>query len=160
MFIKPFAQFFVHQLFDVALDVAVQLALGLPFELRLWQTHTDHGDQSFANVVAGDAHFVFLFLQHSGVGRKIVDGARQRGAKAGEVGAAINSVDGVRKSENVFAVRIVVLQSDLDLHVSFFALNVYRRIVQRGLAAVQMFNEFGDAAGKAEFRRFFRALIG
>ena len=76
------------------------------------------------------------------------------------MGAAINGVDSVRKSENVFAVRIVVLQSDLDLHVSFFALNVYRRIVQRGLAAVQMFNEFGDAAGKAEFRRFFRALIG
>src|ERR1700726_2467219 len=32
---EPFAEFFVHELLDVTFDVAVELAFGLPFELRL-----------------------------------------------------------------------------------------------------------------------------
>src|ERR1700739_1707859 len=45
MFVEPFAQLFIHQLLDVAFDVAVQLAFGLPFKLRLRQPHAYYGDQ-------------------------------------------------------------------------------------------------------------------
>ena len=36
----------------VALDVGIELALGLPFELRLRQLHADHRGQAFAHIVA------------------------------------------------------------------------------------------------------------
>ena len=50
--VEVLAQLLVHQLHDKALNVAVQLALGLAFELRLRQLHADHGGQTFAHVVA------------------------------------------------------------------------------------------------------------
>ena len=63
---------FVDELLDGALDVAVQLALGLAFELRLRQLHGDHGDQPFAHVVAGDGDFVLLLLEHAGGDAKLL----------------------------------------------------------------------------------------
>ena len=65
MLVEPFAKLFVYELLDVALDIAVQLALGLPFKLRLRQAHGYDRDEAFANVVARDGHFVFLFLEHA-----------------------------------------------------------------------------------------------
>ena len=50
--VEELAQLVVDELDDIALDVAVQLALGLPFELRLRQLHADHRRQAFAHVVA------------------------------------------------------------------------------------------------------------
>ena len=38
-------------------DVGVELAFGLAFKLRLRQLHADDGDQTFANVVAGQDLF-------------------------------------------------------------------------------------------------------
>ena len=46
------AQPLVDERLHGAGDVGVELALGLPFELRLRQLHADHRDQTFAHVVA------------------------------------------------------------------------------------------------------------
>ncbi len=73
MLVKPFAELFIHELLDVALDVAVQLALGLPFKLRLRQPHADHRHQALTHVIAGDADFVLLLLEHACGGGKVVD---------------------------------------------------------------------------------------
>src|SRR5262249_44779888 len=160
VFIEPFAEALVDDLFDVALDVAVEFALGLAFKLRLRQANTDYRFEAFANGIAGDADFVFLLLEHAVGGGKVVDGARERGAEARKVSAAVDGVDGVGEGENVFAVAVVVLQRDFDFDVAALALHVNRRIVQRFLAAVEMLDEFGDAAGEAELGALFGAFVG
>ncbi len=73
--------------------------------------------------------------------------------------AAIHGVDGVRERENVFAVGVVVLQRDFDFDRAALSFDVDRRIVQGGLAAVQMFDELGDAARKAKLGGFFGTFI-
>src|SRR5713226_9365691 len=160
MLVKPFAEALVHKLFDIALDVAVELALSLAFKLRLRQAHADDGNETFADIVTADADLVFLLFQHAGGGGEIVDGARQRGAKAGEMRAPINGVYSVGEGKNVFAVGVVVLQRDFDFDCAALAFDVDGRIVERGLAAVEMLDELGDAAGEAEFGAFFSALVG
>ena len=57
-------------------------------------------------------------------------------------------------------VAVVVLQRDFDFDVVALAFHVDGRIVQRVLAAVQMLDEFGDAAGETELGGFFAALVG
>ncbi len=160
MLVEPFAEFFVDQLLDVALDVAVELALGLALELGLRQTDADDRYKTFTNVVTGDADFILLFLEHSGIGGEIVDGAGERGAKAGEVRAAVHGVDGVGEGEHVLAVAVVVLQGNFDFHVALLAFHVDRGIVERFFAAVEVLDELGDTAGEAELRGFFGALVG
>ena len=126
MLVEIFAQAFVDELLDLALDVAIELALGLPLELRLRQLHGNHGDQSFAHVVAGDGDFVLLLLEHAGGAGEIVDRARQRGAEAGKVRAAVHGVDGVGEGKNVFRVAVVVLQRDFHFDVVALAFDVDR----------------------------------
>src|SRR5216683_673094 len=159
MLVKPFAEALVHKLFDIALDVAVELALSLAFKLRLRQAHADDGNETFADIVTADADLVFLLFQHAGGGGEIVDGARQRGAKAGEMRAPINGVYSVGEGKNVFAVGVVVLQRDFDFDCAALAFDVDGRIVERGLAAVEMLDEFGDAAGEAKLRGFFSTFV-
>ncbi len=159
MFVKPFTELFVYKLFDVAFDVAVQLAFGLPLKLRLRQPHADHGHETFTNVVTGDGDFVLLLLEHARLRSEIVDGPRQSGTKTGKVCAAIHGVDGVRKRKNIFAVGIVVLQRDFDFDVPALSFHVDGRVVQRRFSAVQVLHEFRDAACKAEFGILFRALV-
>ena len=109
MLVKPLAELFVHELLDIALDVAVELALGLPFKLRLRQPHADHGNQSFPHVVAGDGDFVLGILEHAGLRSEIVDRPRKRRAEPGKMRAAVHGIDGVREREHVFAIGVVVL---------------------------------------------------
>src|SRR5258708_2777431 len=72
----------------------------------------------------------------------------------------INGVDGVSEGKNIFAVSVVVLQRDFDFDGPALAFDVDGRIVQRRLSAVQMLDEFGDAAGKPKLRALLRALVG
>src|SRR3984957_8786718 len=160
MFVEPFAKFFVNELLDVTLNVAIELAFGLPFKLRLRQTHADDRDEAFTHIIAIDGDFVFLLLEHAGGGGEIVDRARKRRAEPGKMRAAVDGIDGVGKGENIFAVGVVVLQGDFDFYRAAFPFNVDGRIVQRGFSAIKMLDEFGDAPGKAEFGAFFAALIG
>ena len=157
--VKIVAKLFVHELLDLALDVAVQLALGLAFELRLRQLHGYDRDQTFAHVVAGDGDFVFLLLEHAGGTGEIIDGAREGRAKAGEMRAAIDGIDRVGEGKNIFGVAVVVLQRDFHFDVFALAFHGDRRVVQHLLAAVEMLDEFHDAAGEAKFGRLVAALV-
>ena len=73
--------------------------------------------------------------------------------------AAVHGVDGVGEGKNIFRVAVVVLQRDFDFDGVVLAFHVDRRIVQDPLAFVQMLDEFGDAAGEAEFGGLVAALV-
>ena len=90
---------------------------------------------------------------------EIIDRARQRRAETGKVRAAVHGVDRVGERKHIFRVAVVVLQRDFDFDRVALAFHVDRGIVQHLLAFVQMLDEFGDAAGKAEFGRFVAALV-
>ena len=83
---------------DVALDLGVAEArLRLALELRLGQLDADHGDEALADVLAGEVGVVVLEdLLLAGV---VVEHARQRGAEAGQVAAAVDRVDRVGEAE-------------------------------------------------------------
>ena len=159
MLVEIFAELFVDELLDEAFDVAIQLALRLAFELRLRELHGNDGDEAFAHVVTIDRDFVLLLFEHAGGAGVVVERARERGAEAGEVRAAVNGVDRVGEGKNIFGVAVVVLQRDFDIHLGALAFHVDRGIVKRLLAAIQMLDEFGDAAGEAEFGFLVAALV-
>ena len=89
----------------------------------------------------------------------VVDGARERGAEAGKVRAAVDGVDGVGEGENIFGVAVVILQRDFHFHGIALAFHVDGRIGKSLLAAVEMLDEFGDAAGEAKFGFLAAALV-
>lgn len=60
MFFKVAAQLFVKEGLDRALDIRIELALGLPLELRLGQLDGDDGDQTFAYIVSGELSLEIL----------------------------------------------------------------------------------------------------
>ena len=72
------------------------------------------------------------------------------GAEAGEMRAAVHRVDVVGEAEDRLGVAVVVLQRDLDLDVVARGLHHDGLVVQHGLAAVQVLDELGDAAGVLE----------
>jgi hypothetical protein len=149
--VKILAETFVNERFDGAFDVAIQLALGLAFKLRLRKFYRDDGDETFANIVSADGDFVLLLFQHAEGIRVVVDRARERRTEAGEVRAAVDRIDRIGEGENVFGVGVVILQRDFHFHLIALAFHVNRRVVENAFAAVQMLHKFGDAAGEAEF---------
>jgi hypothetical protein len=81
--------------------------------------------------------------------------------------AAIDGVDVVGEAENRFGVGVVVLQADLHGHAIAFGLHVDRLIVQHLFAAIEVLDEFRDAAVVFELRglglagfRIGGALVG
>ena len=64
--------------------------------------------------------------------------------------AAIDRVDVVGEAEDRLGVGVVVLQRDLHGHAVALGFHVDRLFVQDLLAAVQMLDELGDAAGVLE----------
>ena len=90
---QPFADDALHD----ALDFGVaQLAFGLAFELRFGELDADDGGQAFADIVAGQVGVIFLKqLVLAGV---IIEHAGQRRAEAGQMGAAVDSIDAVGES--------------------------------------------------------------
>src|SRR6202522_977106 len=159
MLVEIFAKALVDHLLDYAFDVAIELALSLAFELGLRKFHGDDGDEAFADVVTIDGDFVLLLLEHAERIGVVVDGARERGAEAGKVRAAVHGVDGVGEGEHIFGVTVVVLQRDFHFHLVALAFDVDGRIVQDAFAFVEVLDEFGDAAGEAELRFFAAALV-
>src|SRR5262249_27262146 len=147
------AQFLVDKLNHVALDIGVQLALGLSLELRLREFDANNRRQTFANVVAGQVLFYVLEQTRGLTG--CVDRTGQRAAEAAQIRTAINSVDVVRETENAVAVGVVVLQRDFHgdgapVGQVALALEMDRLLVQDVLALVQVLDEFSDAAAKME----------
>ena len=108
----------------------------------------DDRDQAFADVVAGEVFLHVLEEAQRLAGG--VDGAGERGAEAGEVGAAVDGVDVVGEGEDGLGVGVVVLQRDLHGDVVALGLHVDGLLVQDLLALVQVLDELGDAAGVLE----------
>src|ERR1035438_1516285 len=91
-------------------DVRVELTLGLSFELRLREFNAHHCHKPFAHVVA--AQVLFHVFEEAERLPDCVDGAGERGAKPGEVRAAIDGIDVIGKAENGLGIAVVVLQRD------------------------------------------------
>ena len=159
MLVEIFSELFIDHLLDDAFDIAIELALGLPFELRLRQLDGDDGDQAFANIVTIDGDFILLLFEHAERIRVVIDSAGERGAKAGEVRAAVHGVDGVGEGKNVFRVAVVILQRDFHFHLIALPFDVDGRIVQHALAFIEVLDELGDAAGEAKFGFLAAALV-
>ena len=156
--VEVLRQLLVDELRHVPRNVAVQLALGLPFELRLRHLHADHRRQTLANVVARE--ILFHVLEQPFALSERVDRARQRRVKAAQVRAAVHRVDVVREAQNVLGVRVVVLERDLHpqraVRQLALAFEIDRLVVQDRLAAVQVLDELRDAAAEDEFGRLLR----
>ena len=146
--LEEHAQALVDEGLHGAGDVGVELALGLAFELRLRQLDADHGHQAFAHVVA--AQVLLQVLEEAHLLADGVDGAGERGAEAGEMRAAVDGVDVVGEAEDGLGVAVVVLQRDVDLDAVAQGFHDDGLVVQHRLAAIEMLDELGDAAGVAE----------
>src|SRR3989441_57437 len=134
---------------NVTLDLGVaQVALGLAFELRLEHLDADHRGKALPHVLAGEVGV--LLLEDSRLARIAVEHVGQRGAKSGQVGAALDRVDRVGERDHVFDERIVVLERDLDLGALDLTVDVEGRDVDHRLVAVQGAHEGDDAAVEIE----------
>ncbi len=152
------AQLFVDYGLHDSGDIGVELALGLAFELRLRQLHADHRDQAFANIVAGEIFFDVLEQAH--LLARVVDGTSKCGAEAGEVRASVDGVDVIGEAKDGFGVGVVVLQADLDMHLVFVGFHIDGLVVEGLLAAVQVLDEFDDAAVVLELGALGLAGLG
>ena len=102
-----------HHVLDDALHLARdELDLGLRVERRVRVLDADDAGETFADVLAGEAalHVLEEVLRLA----VAVEDARERGAEAREVRAAVLVVDVVRVAEDLLGVGRVPLQRDLD----------------------------------------------
>ena len=143
MFLEPGLQRLVDDVLDHGADFGGdQLVLGLRRELRVRHLHRQHGGETLAAVVAGERD---LFLFRIGLGIA-VDLAGQRAAEAGEMGAAVALRDVVGEAQYVLVVAVVPPQRGLDADAVGFRAHHDRRRHDRLLVAVEIFDEFLDAA--------------
>ena len=121
-----------------------QLLLGLRGEARVRHLDRQHRDHAFAHVVAGqgdlgllgDAVLLDVVAQRAG----------QRGAEAGQVGAAILLRDVVGEAEHRFLVGVGPLQGDVHGDAVLFAGDRDHVGMQRRLQLRQVLDEGADAA--------------
>ena len=140
------------------LDLGVaELALGLPFELRLEHLDADDRGQALAHVLAGEVGV--LLFEDSRLPRVAVEDVGERGAKTCEVAPAFDGMDRVRERDHVLDERLVVLESDLDLRTFDLAIDVERRHVDDGLVAVQRADESDDATLEVKGRGQAQELV-
>ena len=120
-----------------------QLVLGLRREFRIRHFHREHGGEAFAAIVAGQRD-LFFFRVGFGVA---VDLAGQRAAEAGQMGAAVTLRDVVGEAQHVLMIAVVPPQRRLDADVVQFRPHHDRGGNDRLLVAIEIFDEFLDAAG-------------
>ncbi|OIQ74854.1 hypothetical protein GALL_434870 [mine drainage metagenome] len=152
-----------HQVFHRAAHFARhQFVLGLAAELGVGHLHRQHAGQPFAHVVAADLDLGFLgqFV----VVDVLVDHPGHRRTQAGEVGAAVTLGNIVGKALHGLGVAVVPLHGDFDIDVAagfggFFRLGVEHRGMQHGLAAIDVFDETLDSAGKGKVLLLALALV-
>ena len=119
-----------------------QLVLGLRGEFRIRHFHRQHRREALAAVVAGQRD---LFALGDGVGIA-VDLARQRAAKAGQMRAAVALRDVVGEAQHVLMIAVVPPQRRLDADAVHVGVDHDRGGHHRLLVAVEVFDEFLDAA--------------
>ena len=103
-----------------------------------------HRGQALARVVAGQRHL--LLLGDAGLVGVLVDDARQRGAEAGQMRAAVALRDVVGEDQHLLVVGVVPPQRHLDADAVLVAAQHDRRVEQRRLGAVDVAHELGEAA--------------
>ena len=143
MFLEPGLQGLVEDVLDHRADFrGNQLVFGLRGEFRVRYLDRKHGGEAFAAIVAGQRD-LFFFRIGFGIA---VDLARQRAAEAGEMGAAVTLRDVVGEAQHVLVVAVVPPQSGFDADVVQLHADHDRRGHNRLLVAVEIFDEFLDAA--------------
>src|SRR3990172_3936114 len=134
---------------DLALDLRVAEArLRLTLELGLRQLHTDGGDEAFAHVVAAEVGV--LVLEELLLAGVVVEHAREGGAEAGQVAAAVDRVDAVDEAEGRLVEGVVVLDGALDARAVHLPLDVDRAREEHASVAVEVADEALDAALEVE----------
>src|SRR6185312_13555037 len=115
-------------------------------ELRLGHLDGDDRREPLAHVLALEV--LLLLLQQLLLTRVRVERARERRAEAGQVRAALVSVDVVSEREQVLLVGVVPLQRDLDLAGLALVAEVDDLLVDRVARAlrVDVLDEVDDAA--------------
>ena len=148
IFFEVFAETIADDGVDDAFDFAVaELGFGLAFELRMGDAHRDDGGEAFADIVAGGNEIfqqVFLLAV-------LVQRASECGAEAGNVGAAFDGVDVVDVGVDVFGVFAAILQGDFVADAVLLAADVDDVGMQRFAGAIEVLDEFDDAALVVEF---------
>ena len=130
----------VHQRADIGV---AQLGLGLTLELGLRQLHGDDGGDALADVLAGD---LVALLDHTVLHAVGVQHTGQRRLKAGLVHAALRGVNVVGEGYQRLVIAVVILHGDLGGGVALRAGDVDDLLVQRRFVAVDIGDEFPDAA--------------
>ena len=143
-----------------ALDRRVaELGLGLALELGVLDLHRDDRREALAHVLALEV--VVLLLQQALLARVGVERARERGAEARQVRAALVRVDVVGEREQRLLVGGVPLHRDLDLADVARVLEVDDLLVDRVARAlrVEVVHEVDDAAVVLEALEALAALV-
>src|SRR5262249_19405563 len=145
MLLEPGLESFVDHALDYGPHLGGhELVLGLRGELRVRDLHGEHRGQTLAAVVARERDFVALgdpaYLRIAG------DLAGERAAETGEVRAAVALRNVVGEAEHGLVIAVVPGQRRLDRDAVALRLEHDRHWDQRGLVAVEIFDEGLDPA--------------
>ena len=135
--LEPVREVLVARLLHEGLDLGIaELGLGLTLELGFTDLHRDDGRESFTDVVTGELG-IFV-LEQLLLERVLVDRCGQCGAEALFVGTTLVGVD--RVGEGVHGLRVagVPLHCDLELVAGALGGESDDRVVDRGLALVDV----------------------
>ena len=160
---RIFEQELFELLVDDRLDDAFHLArdelvLRLRRELGIGHLHRKHRNQALAHVVARERDLGGA-LDAGGLD-VVRERARQRGAKAGEMRAAVLLRNVVREAERRFLVRVGPLHRDVDGGAFVLGRERDDLLVQRRLQLREVLDERADAAFVLERVVLLRALVG
>jgi hypothetical protein len=113
IFLQPFGHLVRHQAFQRLAHFGTdQLVLGLRREFGIGQLDRHDRGQPFAHILAGQRHL--LLLQHARFIGIIVEGAGQRRAECGQMGAAVALRDVVGEAQHIFVIAVIPFQRDVD----------------------------------------------
>ena len=143
--LKPVVERLVDDVLDRGSDLrGDELVLGLRGEFRVRHLHRHHRRQAFAAIVARERDL--LALGEAGGFGVAIDLARQRGAKARQMRAAIPLRNVVGEAQHGLVVGIVPPQRDLHADPVALGADDHRLVDQRGLGAVDVAHEGLDTA--------------
>ena len=128
-----------------------QPRLGLPLKLRLGELYADDRRQALAHILAREVGVGLL--DEVLLAPVVVDDARQRAAKAGDMRAAVNRVDAVCEGVDEFGEAVVVLHRHLNDCVVHLLFNIDGIFVDDRALAVEAADEAGYAAVEVVGRR-------
>src|SRR5437763_1802121 len=144
----------LHHAFDLGGN---QLVLGLRGELGIRQLQRQNRGEALARVVAGHRHLVLLAGQF--LLDVVIESARQRTAKAGQMRAAVLLRNVVGVAEHALLVGVVPLQRHLHRHRPVLRAKPDHRLVDRRARAVHVLHERLQSAGGREHVRAVLALV-